>query len=73
MNTNRFKNPYFWIGLFGVIFTAMGIDINTLNSWNVLFTEITHLFGNPAMLISVIMAVVGVFVDPTSKGFKDNK
>lgn len=31
--TKRFKNPYFWVGLLGVIFTAMGVDATTLTTW----------------------------------------
>ncbi|EPZ62705.1 holin, phage phi LC3 family domain protein, partial [[Clostridium] sordellii VPI 9048] len=33
---NRVKNPYFWLGLGGVIFSAAGVDFKTLTSWNLL-------------------------------------
>ena len=71
MNTNRFKNPYFWIGLIGVIFTAMGADPATLTSWGAVKDCIITLFSNPYMIGSVIISVLGVFINPTTKGVKD--
>lgn len=73
MNTDRFKNPWFWIGILGVIFTAMGISPETITSWTILKDQLISLISNPYMLVTVIMAVLGVFVDPTTKGIKDNK
>lgn len=73
MNTDRFKNPWFWIGVLGVIFTAMGISPETITSWTILKDQLISLISNPYMLVTVIMAVLGVFVDPTTKGIKDNK
>lgn len=73
MNIDRFKNPWFWIGVLGVIFTAMGISPETITSWTILKDQLISLISNPYMLVTVIMAVLGVFVDPTTKGIKDNK
>lgn len=73
MNTDRFKNPWFWIGILGVIFTAMGISPETITSWTILKDQLISLISNPYMLVTVIMAVLGVFVNPTTKGIKDNK
>lgn len=70
---NRFKNPYFWFGLVGVVLTAMGIDPHTLTSWDVIFQAVKDLIANPVMLGSVILAITGVFVDPTCKGLKDKE
>ena len=70
---NRFKNPWFWIGLVGVILTAMGISPETLTTWNAVAEAFKGLITNPYMLVSVAMAVIGVFVEPTSKGLKDGK
>lgn len=73
MNIDRFKNPWFWIGVLGVIFTAMEISPETITSWTILKDQLISLISNPYMLVTVIMAVLGVFVDPTTKGIKDNK
>lgn len=70
---NRFKNPYFWIGLIGIMFSAAGIDLKTLTSWDILLTNILNILNNPFLLISVIMAITGVFIDPTTQGAKDCK
>ena len=68
----RIKNPYFWTGLIGIILTAMGIDANMLTSWGAVFDAVKNLVSNPYMLFSVTMAVVGVLVNPTTKGLRDN-
>lgn len=68
----RFKNIYFWIGLVGVVLAAMGISPETLTSWGVVWDAILAFVKNPFMIGSVIMAVVGVLVDPTTGGLKDS-
>ena len=69
----RVKNPWFWVGLVGIILTAMGLDLETLTSWGVLWDSIVSLISNPFMLGSVVLAVLGVFVDPTTAGASDSK
>ena len=69
--TKRFKNPYFWIGLLGVIFTAMGVDATTLTTWQSVIDAFKGLLYNPFLLVTVAMAVLGVFVDPSTGGLKD--
>ena len=70
---NRFKNIYFILGLFGVIFSAAGVSVESLTSWDILFGNILNILGNPFLLASVIASVIGVFVDPTTAGFRDKK
>lgn len=69
----RFKNPYFWLGLGGVIFSAAGVDFKTLTSWSLLANALLDILANPVAVVSVIAAIVGVVVDPSTKGLKDNK
>ena len=69
---NRFKNPYFWFGLAGVICAAANISFESLTSWEILYENLMNILANPFLLGSVIVAVVGVFVNPTTKGLKDN-
>lgn len=71
--TVRFKNPWFWVGILGVIFTAMGVSPESITSWEILKTQIFDLLNNPYMLFSVFVAVLGVFIDPTTGGVKDSK
>lgn len=70
---NRLKNPYFWLGLIGVIFSAAGIDFKTLTSWNLLVHALLDILANPVSVVAVIAALIGVCVDPSTKGLKDTK
>ncbi|CEP50264.1 Small integral membrane protein [[Clostridium] sordellii] len=70
---NRVKNPYFWLGLGGVIFSAAGVDFKTLTSWSLLGNALLDILANPVAVVAVIAAVIGVVVDPSTKGLKDNK
>lgn len=69
----RFKNPYFWLGLGGVIFSSAGVDFNTLTSWNLLGDALLNILANPVAVVAIAAAITGVFVDPSTKGLKDNK
>lgn len=68
----RAKNPYFWIGLLGVIFAAMGVSTDTLTSWQAVADAFMDLIKNPYMIVSVIMALIGAFNDPTTAGLSDS-
>lgn len=67
----RIKNPWFWVGLVGVIGTAMQISPETLTSWQALGKAVKDLFSNPYMLGCVFCAVLGVFVAPNTPGLTD--
>ena len=69
----RFKNPWFWVGLCGTILAAMGVSPEMFTSWGAVWEAVVNLFGNPFMLVSVVLAVLGVFVDPTTSGISDSK
>ena len=68
----RIKNPWFWVGLFGTILTAMGVSPEMFTSWGAVWEAVVNLFRNPFMLVSVVLAVLGVFVDPTTAGVGDS-
>ena len=68
----RFKNPWFWVGLCGTILTAMGVSPEMFTSWGAVWEAVVNLFSNPFMLVSVVLAVLGVFVDPTTSGISDS-
>lgn len=68
---NRFKNPYFWTGLVAIIIASSGIEVSELTTWSVLADKLVGIVQNPLTLASVGMAVLGVFVNPTTKGIKD--
>ena len=68
----RFKNPWFWVGLCGTILAAMGVSPEMFTSWGTVLEAVVNLINNPFMLVSVVLAVLGVFVDPTTSGISDS-
>lgn len=68
----RLKNPWFWVGLVGIILTAMEVSPEMFTSWGLLWDNIVALVQNPFRLGSVIIAILGVLVDPTTAGVGDS-
>lgn len=68
----RFKNPWFWIGVGGVLLTALGIEPQMLTSWEALRTAVMDVLGNPFLLGSATIALLGQFIDPTTAGVGDS-
>ena len=73
MNKDRFKNPWFWVGLLGVILTATGMNPEMFTSWGALWDAIMDVLRNPFLLGTAFLAVLGVFVEPTTRGLTDGK
>lgn len=69
----RSKNPWFWVGLCGVILSAMGVSPEMFTSWGAVWEAVCSLFSNPFQIGCVVLAVLGVFVDPTTSGIFDSK
>ena len=68
----RAKNPWFWVGLCGTILAAMGVSPEMFTSWAAVWDAIRSLFSNPFQIGCVVLAVLGVFVDPTTDGIGDS-
>ena len=66
------KNPWFWVGLVGTILAAMGVSPEMFTSWGAVWDAICSLFSNPFQIGCVVLAVLGVFVDPTTDGVGDS-
>ena len=71
--TVRSKNPWFWVSLGGVILTAMGVSPEMFTSWGAVADAFVALISNPYLLGCVVLSVMGVFIDPTTKGIQDSK
>ena len=69
----RFQNWAFWLGLGATVLTAMNVSPEMFTSWELLWDEIVALFGNPFRLGCVLVAVIGVFTDPTTAGIGDSQ
>lgn len=68
----RFRNWAFWLGLGATILTAMNVSPEMFTSWDLIWVEFINLVSNPFRLCCVIVAIIGVFVDPTTKGIGDS-
>ena len=68
----RIKNPWFWVGLCGTILAAMGVSPEMFTSWGAVWEAIRSLLSNPFQIGCVVLAVLGVFVDPTTDGIGDS-
>ena len=68
----RAKNPWFWVGLIGTILAAMGVSPEMFTSWGAVLDAIRSLLSNPFQIGCVVLAVLGVFVDPTTDGIGDS-
>ena len=69
----RFKNPWFWLGLIGLFFTAIGVSPETLTSWAALKRALVDFIGNPFLIGTAAIALLGQFIDPTTAGVSDSK
>ena len=64
----KLKNPYFWLSLIALIFTAAGIEFEQLTSWGLLFQAICDIAQNPVSIVAVITAFLGIWNDNSTSG-----
>ena len=64
----KFKNPYFYLSVIGLIFSASGVDFNQLTSWSLLCKALINILNNPVCVIAVITAFLGIWNDNSTKG-----
>ena len=64
----KFKNPYFWLSVFALIFSASGVDFQQLTSWTLLGQALFGILQNPVSIIAVVTAFLGIWTDNSTKG-----
>ena len=64
----KLKNPYFYLGIVAVIFSAAGVDIVTLRSWPLLAAALLSIVNSPFTLLCVIFALLAMFNDNSTSG-----
>lgn len=64
----KFKNPYFWLSTFALIFSAAGIDFNQLTNWQLLGQAMFGILQNPVAIVAIITAFLGIWNDNSTKG-----
>lgn len=68
----RMKNPWFWVGVGSIILTALGVEPAMFTSWATVGLYIVDVLTNPFQLVTVALAVLTVFIDPTTAGISDS-
>lgn len=53
--------------------TAIGVDPMTFTSWAAVWDGIVSVLSNPVQLVTMCLAILSVFVDPTTAGIGDSK
>ena len=64
----KFKNPYFYLSVIGLIFASAGVDFNTLTSWQLLGNALLCILNNPVSVLAVATALIGIWNDNSTKG-----
>ena len=64
----KLKNPYFYLSVVGLIFSASGVDFNQLTSWNLFWQALLGIIKNPVCVVAVITALLGIWNDNSTKG-----
>ena len=64
----KLKNPYCWLSVFALIFSASGIDFQTLTSWQLLAQAFMDILMNPVAIVAIITAFLGIWNDNSTKG-----
>ena len=64
----KLRNPYFWLSVVALIFSASGIDFNQLTSWDLLGQALLGIVNNPVSIVAVITAFLGIWNDNSTKG-----
>lgn len=68
----RLRNWAFWVGLGATILAAMDVSPEMFTSWGILWQAMVDLINNPYRLGCVVLAIMGVLVDPTTSGIGDS-
>lgn len=68
----RCQNWAFWLSLGATVLAAMNVSPEMFTSWDLALQELLALVNNPFRLGCVVVAVVGVFTDPTTPGVGDS-
>jgi uncharacterized membrane protein len=73
LKDSKFKNPYFWLSVVALIFSASGVDFNQLTSWRLLGEALLSIIANPVSVVAVITALLGIWNDNSTKGLDKPK
>lgn len=69
--SKRIKNIYFWIPFIALFLSTTRISPDTLTSWTLLKDALVSFISNPYLIGCFIIATIGQYNNPTTKGLKD--
>lgn len=68
LNHPKLRNPYFYLSVVALIFSASGVDFNQLTSWQLLGQALLNIVDNPVSVVAVITAFLGIWNDNSTPG-----
>ncbi len=68
VNHPKLRNPYFYLSVVALIFSASGVDFNQLTSWALFIEALKDIINNPVAVVAVITAFLGIWNDNSTKG-----
>lgn len=68
LNHPKLKNPYFYLSVVALIFSASGVDFNQLTSWPLFIEALKGIINNPVAIVAIITAFLGIWNDNSTKG-----
>ena len=69
----KLKNPYFYLSVVGLIFSASGVDFTQLTSWNLFWQALLGIIENPVCVVAVITALLEIRNDNSTKALDEIK
>lgn len=69
----KFKNPYFWLSIIALVFSASGVDFEELTSWRLLGQALLSIANNPVSVVAVVTALLGIWNDNSTQGLDSIK
>lgn len=69
----RFKNPWFWVGLVAVMAASIDLNFQEITTWSLAIDAVMDVLKNPFKIGCVVVAALGVFIDPTTDGITDSE
>ncbi len=73
----RFSNPTFIVQLILAIFLPIlayfGLNWEDMTTWSKIGYLLLDAIQNPVVVVSVILSIYNAIIDPTTKGFTDQK
>nr|DAG31181.1 MAG TPA: holin [Caudoviricetes sp.] len=64
----KLRNPYFYLSVVALIFSASGVDFNQLTSWQLLGQALLSIVDNPVSVVAIITAFLGIWNDNSTPG-----